>query len=79
LIDGTRVVVTDDGIDVYVAFDGAVEQRDDPTGKTMGTPTGVTTTAFTSLFQADAAAIRVIRRIGFLAAEDATVIVSGVA
>ncbi len=56
--------IGDSGIRVSMSRDATIEQRDDPTGAT-DTPTGVTTTGLTSMFQEESVAFKVVRRFNF--------------
>jgi hypothetical protein len=56
--------IGDSGIRVEMSTEATIEQRDDPTGAT-DTPTGVTTTGLTNMFQEESVAFKVVRRINF--------------
>ena len=56
--------IGDSGVRISMSREATIEQRDDPTGAT-DTPTGVTTTGLTSMFQEESIAFKVVRRINF--------------
>ena len=56
--------IGDSGIQVSMSREATIEQRDDPTGAT-DTPTGMTTTGMTNMFQEDSIAFKVTRRINY--------------
>lgn len=56
--------IGDSGIRISMSREATIEQQDDPTGAT-DTPTGVTTTNLTSMFQEESVAFKVVRRINF--------------
>lgn len=56
--------IGDSGVRVEMSTEATIEQRDDPTGAT-DTPTGVTTTGLTNMFQEESVAFKVVRRINF--------------
>lgn len=56
--------IGDGGVQVSMSTEATIEQRDDPTGAT-DTPTGVTTTGLTNMFQEDSVAFKVTRRTNF--------------
>jgi len=56
--------IGDSGIQVSMSREATIEQRDDPTGAT-DTPTGVTTTGLTNMFQEDSIAFKVTRRLNW--------------
>lgn len=56
--------IGDSGIRVSMSREATIEQRDDPTGAT-DTPTGVTTTGLTNMFQEESVAFKVVRRVNF--------------
>jgi HK97 family phage major capsid protein/HK97 family phage prohead protease len=56
--------IGDSGIRISMSREATIEQQDDPTGAT-DTPTGVTTTNLTSMFQEESIAFKVVRRINF--------------
>lgn len=56
--------IGDSGIRISMSREATIEQRDDPSGET-DTPTGVTTTGLTSMFQEESVAFKVVRRINF--------------
>jgi HK97 family phage major capsid protein len=56
--------IGDEGIRVSMSREATIEQRTDPTGAT-DTPTGVTTTGLTNMFQEESIAFKVVRRINF--------------
>lgn len=56
--------IGDSGIRISMSREATIEQRDDPTGAT-DTPTGVTTTGLTSMFQEESVAFKVVRRINY--------------
>lgn len=56
--------IGDSGIRISMSREATIEQRDDPTGAT-DTPTGVTTTGLTNMFQEESVAFKVVRRINY--------------
>jgi len=56
--------IGDSGLQVSISREATIEQQDNPTGAT-DTPTGVTTTNLTSMFQEESTAIKLVRRINF--------------
>jgi HK97 family phage major capsid protein/HK97 family phage prohead protease len=56
--------IGDSGIRISMSREATIEQQDDPSGAT-DTPTGVTTTNLTNMFQEESVAFKVVRRINF--------------
>lgn len=56
--------IGDSGIRVSMSKEATIEQQNDPTGAT-DTPTGMTTTYATNMFQEESVAFKVVRRINF--------------
>lgn len=56
--------IGDGAVRISMSREATIEQRDDPTGAT-DTPTGVTTTGLTNMFQEESVAFKVVRRINF--------------
>jgi HK97 family phage major capsid protein len=75
LVDPTNVVAVDEGAQVDLARSAAVEMDNSPTGAT-DTPTAATTTHIVSLFQEDASALRVTRRVNWAANPGAVVVIT---
>lgn len=56
--------IGDSGVRISMSREATIEQQDDPSGAT-DTPTGVTTTNLTNMFQEESIAFKVVRRINY--------------
>lgn len=77
-IDASDVVVVDRGIVVSLSSAATIEMSDAPTGVSSGTPVAASQT-IVSMFQADAVAIKVVRRITWELRRGLVVVIDGVA